>query len=86
MDKLYIVMYLTEDETNSEKKKKVAEEKRQREHILQLNQILAKQVMEKSKMVAGTKNWKVEKKKSPNRVCYILEFYSLCMTINVSVF
>ncbi|XP_015116086.1 uncharacterized protein LOC107040490 isoform X2 [Diachasma alloeum] len=34
-------------------KKKVAEEKRQRDHILQLNQILAKQVMEKSKMVAG---------------------------------
>ena len=34
-------------------KKKVAEERRQREHILQLNQILAKQVMEKSKMVAG---------------------------------
>ncbi|KAG8224156.1 hypothetical protein J437_LFUL005540 [Ladona fulva] len=33
-------------------KKKVAEEKRQRDHILQLNQILAKQVMEKSKMVA----------------------------------
>lgn len=35
-------------------KRKVVEEKRQREHILQLNQILAKQVMEKSKMVAGT--------------------------------
>ena len=34
-------------------KRKVVEEKRQREHILQLNQILAKQVMEKSKMVAG---------------------------------
>nr|XP_018897235.1 PREDICTED: uncharacterized protein LOC109030629 isoform X1 [Bemisia tabaci] len=34
-------------------KKKVAEEKRQREHLLQLNQILAHQVMEKSKMVAG---------------------------------
>uniref|UniRef100_A0ABD2W9F8 PH domain-containing protein n=1 Tax=Trichogramma kaykai TaxID=54128 RepID=A0ABD2W9F8_9HYME len=34
-------------------KKKVAEEKRQRNHILQLNQILAKQVMEKSKMVAA---------------------------------
>ncbi|CAD1478113.1 unnamed protein product, partial [Heterotrigona itama] len=33
-------------------KRKVVEEKRQREHILQLNQILAKQVMEKSKMVA----------------------------------
>nr|XP_033196497.1 uncharacterized protein LOC117160127 isoform X7 [Bombus vancouverensis nearcticus]XP_033196498.1 uncharacterized protein LOC117160127 isoform X7 [Bombus vancouverensis nearcticus]XP_033196499.1 uncharacterized protein LOC117160127 isoform X7 [Bombus vancouverensis nearcticus] len=36
-------------------KRKVVEEKRQRDHILQLNQILAKQVMEKSKMVAGTK-------------------------------
>ncbi|XP_076231490.1 uncharacterized protein LOC143177465 [Calliopsis andreniformis] len=33
-------------------KRKVVEEKRQRDHILQLNQILAKQVMEKSKMVA----------------------------------
>ncbi|XP_034951955.1 uncharacterized protein kmr isoform X7 [Chelonus insularis] len=45
-----------EDNVNVEKsnslKKKVAEEKRQRDHILQLNQILAKQVMEKSKMVA----------------------------------
>ncbi|XP_058789278.1 uncharacterized protein LOC131663141 isoform X10 [Phymastichus coffea] len=45
------------DDPNIEKsdtlKKKVAEEKRQREHILQLNQILAKQVMEKSKMVAA---------------------------------
>ncbi|XP_015600576.1 uncharacterized protein LOC107270247 isoform X5 [Cephus cinctus] len=45
-----------EDEASLEKsdklKRKVAEEKRQREHILQLNQILAKQVMEKSKMVA----------------------------------
>ena len=38
-------------------KKKVAEEKKQREHILQLNQILAKQVMEKSKMVAGKLNY-----------------------------
>ncbi|XP_043481771.1 uncharacterized protein LOC122510889 isoform X5 [Leptopilina heterotoma] len=45
-----------EDEKSPEKsgtlKQKVEEEKRQREHILQLNQILAKQVMEKSKMVA----------------------------------
>ncbi|XP_066589573.1 uncharacterized protein [Prorops nasuta] len=45
-----------DDDVNVEKsdtlKRKVAEEKRQREHILQLNQILAKQVMEKSKMVA----------------------------------
>ncbi|KYM87184.1 hypothetical protein ALC53_03596 [Atta colombica] len=46
-----------DDDSNIEKsdtlKRKVVEEKRQREHILQLNQILAKQVMEKSKMVAG---------------------------------
>ncbi|XP_068993141.1 serine/arginine repetitive matrix protein 2 isoform X1 [Neodiprion pinetum] len=46
-----------EEEVDQQKsntlKKKVAEEKRQREHILQLNQILAKQVMEKSKMVAA---------------------------------
>ncbi|EFN70178.1 hypothetical protein EAG_01495 [Camponotus floridanus] len=45
-----------DDDSNIEKsdtlKRKVVEEKRQREHILQLNQILAKQVMEKSKMVA----------------------------------
>lgn len=32
---------------------KIVEEKRQREHLLQLNQILAKQVMEMSKIVAG---------------------------------
>ncbi|XP_071453518.1 uncharacterized protein [Hetaerina americana] len=42
----------TQQKKTSVIKKKVAEEKRQREHILQLNQILAKQVMEKSKMVA----------------------------------
>lgn len=50
----------SDDDSNVEKsdtlKRKVVEEKRQREHILQLNQILAKQVMEKSKMVAGTCN------------------------------
>lgn len=49
---------ISDDDSNVEKsdtlKRKVVEEKRQREHILQLNQILAKQVMEKSKMVAGT--------------------------------
>lgn len=33
---------------------KMIEEKKQREHLLQLNQILAKQVMEMSKIVAGT--------------------------------
>ncbi|PSN50057.1 hypothetical protein C0J52_04229 [Blattella germanica] len=42
-----------EEEQSSTLKKKVAAEKKQREHLLQLNQILAKQVMEKSKMVAG---------------------------------
>ncbi len=34
-------------------KNKIEEKKRQRDHILQLNQILAHQVMEKSKLVAG---------------------------------
>lgn len=51
---------VSDDDSNVEKsdtlKRKVVEEKRQRDHILQLNQILAKQVMEKSKMVAGTCN------------------------------
>ena len=55
----FVNMHLiSDDDSNIEKsdtlKRKVVEEKRQREHILQLNQILAKQVMEKSKMVAGT--------------------------------
>lgn len=35
---------------------KMIEEKKQREHLLQLNQILAKQVMEMSKIVAGKHN------------------------------
>jgi len=35
---------------------KIMEEKKQREHLLQLNQILAKQVMEMSKIVAGSSN------------------------------
>lgn len=55
---IYISCNVSDDDSNVEKsdtlKRKVVEEKRQREHILQLNQILAKQVMEKSKMVAGT--------------------------------
>lgn len=52
----YLSSNLTEKEQEKETstlKKKVAAEKKQREHLLQLNQILAKQVMEKSKMVAG---------------------------------
>jgi hypothetical protein len=50
------LVFLTEreeEERTSTLKKKVAAEKKEREHLLQLNQILAKQVMEKSKMVAG---------------------------------
>ncbi|XP_031352123.1 uncharacterized protein LOC116177320 isoform X2 [Photinus pyralis] len=51
---------LAAEETNSEhssssatnKTSKIIEEKKQREHLLQLNQILAKQVMEMSKIVA----------------------------------
>jgi len=52
----YLSYNLTEKEQEEETstlKKKVAAEKKQREHLLQLNQILAKQVMEKSKVVAG---------------------------------
>lgn len=43
-----------EEPPTSTLKKKAEEEKKQHEHLLQLNQILAKQVMEKSKLVAGT--------------------------------
>lgn len=56
--RIVISLSVSDDNINIEQsdslKRKVVEEKRQREHILQLNQILAKQVMEKSKMVAGT--------------------------------
>jgi hypothetical protein len=52
---MFVLYFPTEkeEEQTSTLKKKVAAEKKQREHLLQLNQILAKQVMEKSKMVAG---------------------------------
>lgn len=63
---MYVVLMhlflLLVDEPNSEKAtnsiankatSKMIEEKKQREHLLQLNQILAKQVMEMSKIVAG---------------------------------
>lgn len=50
---LYFPTEKEEEEQTSTLKKKVAAEKKEREHLLQLNQILAKQVMEKSKMVAG---------------------------------
>jgi hypothetical protein len=50
---LCITIEKEEEEQTSTLKKKVAAEKKEREHLLQLNQILAKQVMEKSKMVAG---------------------------------
>lgn len=65
------MLLFSDDDSNTEKsdtlKRKVVEEKRQREHILQLNQILAKQVMEKSKMVAGR--------------LIILQIYDRCMTL-----
>lgn len=71
---------LSDDNINIEQsdslKRKVVEEKRQREHILQLNQILAKQVMEKSKMVAGTLNPDFSKCKYP-----IIRFDSFCMNL-----
>jgi len=38
-------------------RKKMIEEKKQRDHLLQLNQILAQQVMEKSKAVACKSNF-----------------------------
>lgn len=40
------------DEYATVGRKKMIEEKKQRDHLLQLNQILAQQVMEKSKSVA----------------------------------
>ncbi|XP_049837019.1 uncharacterized protein LOC126281829, partial [Schistocerca gregaria] len=43
---------IEEEHQTATLKKKVAAEKRQREHLLQLNQLLARQVMEKSKVVA----------------------------------
>ena len=38
---------------DNEVRQQMDEEKRQREHILALNQVIAQQVMEKSRMVAG---------------------------------
>lgn len=39
--------------SSSTLKAKVAAERKEREHLLALNQILARQVMEKSRVVAG---------------------------------
>lgn len=50
----------------------ILEEKKQREHLLQLNQILAKQVMEMSKVVAG---WYIFKIKPP------LGYFYACIDI-----
>ena len=54
--------YSTDENTKSSKaegvskaSKKMEAERKEREHILAMNQILAKQVMEKSRMVAGKK-------------------------------
>ena len=38
---------------SAEVKQQLEEDKRQREHLLALNQVIARQVMEKSRMVAG---------------------------------
>jgi len=46
------------DEYTTVGRKKMIEEKKQRDHLLQLNQILAQQVMEKSKSVACKLNLK----------------------------
>lgn len=45
-----------EEEKSSTLKNKMAAEKKHRDHILQLNQLLARQVMERSKVVAGEQN------------------------------
>jgi len=45
-------------------KLKLAAEKKQRDHLLQLNQILAQQVMEKSKRVAGKTDATITQSKS----------------------
>ena len=39
---------------SAEARQQMDEDKRQREHLLALNQVIARQVMEKSRMVAGT--------------------------------
>lgn len=74
---------IPDDNINIEKsdnlKRKVVEEKRQRDHILQLNQILAKQVMEKSKMVAGTLKF------STTSIYRIYRFDSFCTNLIYSV-
>lgn len=49
-----------QDEQAKVNTSKIVEEKRQREHLLQLNQILAKQVMEMSKIVAGNKSMGID--------------------------
>lgn len=50
---LFFAEGLEEERKSCTLRKKVEEEKKQREHLLELNQILAQQVMEKSKLVAG---------------------------------
>ena len=41
------------NDTGAQPTTKITAEKKQREHLLQLNQILAQQVMQMSKIVAG---------------------------------
>lgn len=50
---VYCVLLMEQETTNNLPSSKLNEEKKQREHLLQLNQLLAQQVMQMSKIVAG---------------------------------
>ena len=46
-------LFLDDGAPDNLQKQAMDEEKKQREHLLALNQVIARQVMEKSRMVAG---------------------------------
>ena len=46
--------FLDGEAGSEDQKEAMDQEKKQREHLLALNQVIARQVMEKSRMVAGT--------------------------------
>lgn len=49
----FLINFFPQDSPTDHPPSKMNEEKKQREHLLQLNQILAQQVMQMSKIVAG---------------------------------
>lgn len=53
MTKVFSNAFTEECEDPQSQKQALDEEKKQREHLLALNQVIARQVMEKSRMVAG---------------------------------